>query len=176
MKFYDASHLMTPEKRWTRIQNEYVYKPQIMPTLLRSIFDEAKKNNESPKFEIVKETVAKVEPRVRVKKEPKIKVKKEPKIKIKKVRIKKTAEEQRLHRIKYEKENAEHIKAKRREHYELNHSKLLEEKRAYHKANRDRIIQEKKQYRLDHKDEISLKKKEYYKRKKLEKENKCISI
>ena len=152
MKFYDASHQLTPEKRWIRIQNDFFYKPQTLPTLLRSIFEEAKKDNESPKFSVVKEEVKKVEPRIRVKKE---KVIKEKVIKEKKERIKKTVEE---------------IKAKRREHYELNHERLLQQKRDYHKANAEKIIAQKRQYRIDHADEISQKKKEYYKKRKLEKE------
>lgn len=171
MKFYDASHQLTPEKRWIRIQNDFFYKPQTLPTLLRSIFEEAQKNNESPKFSVVKEAVAKVEPRVRVKKEKVIKEKKEKVIKEKKERIKLSPEQKRANRIKYEQDNKDKIKAKRQEHYEKNHERLLQEKRDYHKANAEKIIAQKRQYRIDHSEEISQMKKLYYQRKKLEKEN-----
>ena len=156
-----AEMLALAENRWKRLQNDFYYRPTILPSLLRSIFDEAKEDGTVPKFEIVKEAVAKVEPKTRIKKEPVIKVIKE--------RIKLTAEQKRLKRIQYETQNADKIKAKRKDHYERNHERLLEEKRAYHKANAEKIIAQKKQYRLEHKDQISQMKKEYYQRKKLEK-------
>jgi len=162
--FYDASHKMTPNNRWIRIQNNYLYREQTLPMLLKNIFDLAKKDGTIPKFEIVKEQVTKVEPKIKIKKE-----KPEPIIKEKRERIKLSPEQKRENRIKYEKENADKIKAKRREHYELNHERLLEEKKAYHQANRDIIIASKRQYRIDHADEISQKKKLYYQKKKLAK-------
>lgn len=173
LKYYDASHMMTPEKRWIRIQNDFFYKPQTLPTLLRSIFEEAKKNNECPKFSVVKEAVATVEPKVRVKKDPVIKIKKEPvvkPIKIKKERVILIDEQKRENRIKYDEQNADKIREKRKEHYDANKKKLLLDKQIYYKKNAEKIIQQKRQYRLDNKEKISLKKKEYYQKKKLEKE------
>jgi len=165
LKFYDISPQLTPEKRWTRIQNDYVYRPQTLQTLLRNIFDEAKKDGMIPNFQVVKQAVGTVEPKIKIKIE-----KPEPIIKEKRERIKLTDEQKRENRIKYEKANVEKIKAKRQEHYALNHERLLQEKRDYHKANAEKIIEQKRQYRIDHKEEISLKKKEYYKKRKLEKE------
>jgi len=165
LKFYDISPQLTPEKRWTRIQNDFFYKPQTLPTLLRTIFEEAKQDGMIPKFSVVKEQVTKVEPKIKIKKE-----KKEPIIKEKKERIKLSLEQKRENRIKYEKANAEIIKAKRKEHYEANKEKLLADKREYHQNHRDIIIAQKRQYRIDNKEKISIQKREKYLRKKLEKE------
>jgi hypothetical protein len=145
-RFYDASHIMTPERRWITLQNNYLYKPQVLSSQLRDLFDEAKKDGLVPKFEIVKES--KIEPKIR------------------KERIKQSKAEHRITRLKYEHDFADQIKAKRRENYLIKHEAILQDKKDYYQLHRTHIIQQKKDYRDSHKEQISLNKKLYYLKKK----------
>lgn len=159
-KFYDISHVMTPEKRWCRIQNDYLYKPQVLSTQLRDLFNESKKDNLIPTFQIVKQTIVN-EPKIK-----KEKIIKNPIVKIRKERIKQSKAEHRITRLKYEHDFADQIKAKRKEHYLQNHQAILQEKRDYYQLHKESIIQQKKNYRDTHKEQISLNKKLYYLKKK----------
>lgn len=149
---YYASSELSADQRWVRLQNDFIYKKQIMPTLLRNIFEAALKDNTVPKFAVVQEKKEETSVKKNYERTPKVQT-----------------EELKQNRREYDIKTSEHQKAKKRKYYALNRIELLQQKKDYHNAHKEDILQYKRAYRIQNKDQISIQKKEYYQRKKLEK-------